>query len=75
MMLAYRCQAIFTDVLGMKSAAARIVLKLPNFKQKQRRIDIVQEMLTAFNDDPDLLQKVIAGDESWVHGSVQKSQE
>ena len=69
------CQAIFTDVLGMKSAAARIVLKLPNFKQKQRRIDIVQEMLTAFNDDPDLLQKVIAGDESWVHGSVQKSQE
>ena len=25
-------------------------------------------MLTMFNDDPDLLKKVIAGDESWVYG-------
>ena len=28
------CQAIFTDVLGMKRAAAKIVSKLLNFKQK-----------------------------------------
>ena len=27
-----------------------------------------QEMLTTFNDDPDLLKKVITGDESWVYG-------
>ena len=32
------CQAIFTDVSGMKRAAAKIVLKLLNFKQKQRRM-------------------------------------
>ena len=25
-------------------------------------------MLTTFNDDPDLLKKVITGDESWVYG-------
>ena len=31
------CQAIFTDVLGMKRAAMKILL---NFEQKQRRIDI-----------------------------------
>ena len=30
--------------------------------------DIAQEMLTTFSDDPDLLKKVIAGDESWVYG-------
>ena len=25
-------------------------------------------MLRTFNDDPDLLQKVITGDKSWVYG-------
>ena len=34
------CQVIFTDVLGMNCAAAKIVPKLINFDQKQRRIDI-----------------------------------
>ena len=61
------CQAIFLDVC-MKSAAAKIVLKLLNFEQKQHRIDIAQMMLTAFNDDPGLLKNVITGDESWVYG-------
>ena len=40
------CLAIFTDVLGLKRAAAKIVKKLLNFRQKQRCIDNVQEMLT-----------------------------
>ena len=35
---------------------------------KQRRTDIAQKMLMAFNDDPDLLKKVITSDESWVYG-------
>ena len=49
------CHAILTDVLGMKRAAAKLVPKLQNFEQKQRRIDIAQEMLMTFNDDPDNL--------------------
>ena len=52
----------------MKCAAAKFVPKLLNFKQKQRRMNIAQEVLTAFNNDPDLLKKVITGDESWVYG-------
>ena len=36
--------------------------------QKQRHMDFVQEMLTTFNYDPDLLKKVITGHESWVYG-------
>ena len=40
------CQVIFKDVLGMKRAAAKIVSKLLNFEQKQRRINIAQKMLT-----------------------------
>ena len=33
------CQAILTDVLDMKRAAAKIILKLLNFYQKQLRMD------------------------------------
>ena len=73
------CQAIFTNVLRMKRVAAKIFPKLLNFEQKQRRMDIAEEMLTTFNDDPDLLEKVITGDESWMYGyhigSVQKNQD
>ena len=54
-------------VLGMKRAASQIDPKLPNFKQKQRCMAIAQEMLTTFNDDPDLLTKVITGDELWAY--------
>ena len=61
-------QAIFTDVLGIKRAAAKIFPKLLNFEQKQRRINIAQDMLTTFNDDPDLLKMVITGYDSWVYG-------
>ena len=61
------CQAIFTEVLGMKRAAvAKIVLKLLNIEQKQRHMDIDQEMFMMFNDDPDFLIKIIVSGESWV---------
>ena len=52
----------------MKCAATKNVSKLLNFEQKQRCIDIAQEMLTTFNDNSDLLKKVIIADESWVYG-------
>ncbi|EFN70230.1 hypothetical protein EAG_12167, partial [Camponotus floridanus] len=47
---------------------AKFVPKLLNFDQKQRRVDIAQELLNAVNDDPDLLKRVITGNESWVYG-------
>ena len=31
-------------------------------------MDFAQEILTTFNDDPDLLKTVITGDESRVYG-------
>ena len=52
------CQAIFANILGMKHAAAKIVSKFQNSRQKQSRLDdIAQEMLTTFNEDPDLPEK------------------
>ena len=62
------CQAILTDVLDMKRAAAKTFTKLLNFDQLQCRMDNAQEMLTTFNDKPELLKTVITGDESWVYG-------
>ena len=38
------------------------------FEKKQRRMDIAQEMLTTFNQEPELLKKVIAGDNLWAYG-------
>ena len=52
----------------MKRAAAKIVPKLLHFEQKQLRLNIAHEMLTTFNDDPDLLKRVITSDEAWVYG-------
>ena len=63
----------------MNYRAAKIVSKLQIFVQKQVRMDIDQEMLTKFNNGPDLLKKVITGDESCAYGydietKVQSSQ-
>ena len=52
----------------IRERAAKIIPNLQNFEQKQCRMNIVEEMLTAFNDDPNLLRKVITSDESWVYG-------
>ena len=62
------CQAILTDVFDMKHAAANINPQLLNCKQKQRRMDITKEILSAFNNYSDLLKKFITGNESWGNG-------
>ena len=58
---------MFTDILGTKRAAAKIVTKLINFEQKQCRMDFAQQILTKFKHDPDLLKKALTGGESWLY--------
>ena len=53
---------------GLKRVAAKFVQKFLNFDQKTHRMAIAQEMLNDVNDDPDLLKRVIIGDESCVYG-------
>ncbi|KAG5342640.1 SETMR methyltransferase, partial [Acromyrmex charruanus] len=62
------CHSIFTNDLGMRRVVAKFVPKLPNFDQKQHRINIAKELLDSVRDDPNVLQRVITGDESWVYG-------
>ena len=56
--------------------AANVFLKLLIFKQKQRRMDIAQEMLTMFNGDPDLFKRVKTVDETcyYIETKAQSSQ-
>ncbi|UYV71381.1 hypothetical protein LAZ67_8002859 [Cordylochernes scorpioides] len=62
------CHSIFIDDLGMRRVAAKFVPKLLNCDQKQHRMNIANEMLDSVRDDPNLLQRVIIGDEAWVYG-------
>ncbi|VEN48079.1 unnamed protein product [Callosobruchus maculatus] len=62
------CHSILTNDLGMSRIAAKFVPKLLNFDQKQHRVNIAHEMLESVRDDPNVLQRVITGDELWVYG-------
>ncbi|UYV61861.1 hypothetical protein LAZ67_1006871 [Cordylochernes scorpioides] len=63
------CHSIFINDLGMRRVAAKFVPKLLNCDQKQHRMNIANEMLDSVHDDPNLLQRVITGDEAWVYGN------
>ncbi|UYV72914.1 hypothetical protein LAZ67_10001150 [Cordylochernes scorpioides] len=62
------CHSIFINDLGMRRVATKFVQKLLNCDQKQNRMNIANEMLDSVRDDPNLLQRVITGDEAWVYG-------
>ncbi|UYV64811.1 K02A2.6-like [Cordylochernes scorpioides] len=62
------CHSIFINDLGMRRVAAKFVPKLLNCDQKQHRMNIANKMLDSVRDDPNLLQRVIPGDEAWVYG-------
>ncbi|UYV76679.1 hypothetical protein LAZ67_14001721, partial [Cordylochernes scorpioides] len=62
------CHSIFINDLGMRRVAAKFVPKLLTCDQKQHRMNIANEMLDSVCDDPNLLQRVITGDEAWVYG-------
>ncbi|XP_049309339.1 protein GVQW3-like [Bactrocera dorsalis] len=59
------CHSIFINDLGMRRVAEKFVLKLLNCDQKQHRMNIANEILNSVRDDPNLLQRVIIGDESY----------
>ncbi|UYV82790.1 hypothetical protein LAZ67_22000858 [Cordylochernes scorpioides] len=69
------CHSIFINDLGMRRVAAKFVPKLLNCDQKQHRMNIANEMLDSVRDDPNLLQRVITGDEAWVDERFKEGRE
>jgi hypothetical protein len=51
-----------------KSKENRIWKILLTMEQKQRSLEIAQDMLNNANSNPNFLNTVITGDESWVYG-------
>ena len=57
---------IITEDLGMRKICAKMVPKLLNDAQKERRVQVCEDIIERLETEPNLLAKVITGDESWV---------
>ncbi|UYV75690.1 hypothetical protein LAZ67_13001026 [Cordylochernes scorpioides] len=56
------------DILGVRSLNAVLVPKDFTFDQKNARKETASLNLEATTDDPELLKRVITGDETWIYG-------
>ena len=57
---------ILTEVLEMRKICAKIVPKNLSAEPKENRLFISQEMLDRLNREPNFMDRVVTGDESWV---------
>ena len=55
---------IITEDLGVRKICAKMVPKLLDDDQKERRMEVYQDILEHLQTEPNLLQRVITGDES-----------
>lgn len=55
---------ILRKVLGLRKVKSRLVPKMLNFMEKQRRIDVCETMLSDYQDK---MKRIITGDETWVY--------
>ena len=60
--------AILRGDLNMHRVAAKFVPRLLSPEQKDLRFQVAQDLLDTANTDPQFLNTVITGDESWVYG-------
>ena len=58
--------SIITENLKMRKVCAKMVPKLLSEDQKQQRVTVCKDIIERLEDDPDLLGRVITGDESWI---------
>ncbi|UYV83394.1 hypothetical protein LAZ67_23000867 [Cordylochernes scorpioides] len=61
-------QSIMKDILGVRRLNAVLVPKNLTFDQKNARKETASLNLEATTDDPELLKRVITGDETWIYG-------
>ena len=61
-----RVWRIITEDLGMRIICAKMVQRLLNEELKERRVQVSQDILEQLETEPNLLKRVVAGDESWI---------
>jgi len=59
---------ILTDDLALWRVSVKFVPKLLTMEQKQLCLEVLQDMLEYANSDPEFLNIMTTGDESWVYG-------
>jgi len=57
---------ILTEDLQMRKVCAKMVPKILTDDMKNTRVQKCQELLERYEVDPDFLDKVVTGDESWI---------
>jgi transposase len=57
---------ILNEELGMRKICAKMVPKNLTVEQKENRLHTCQELLDRLEGEPDFMDRVITGDESWV---------
>ena len=61
-----RVWRIITEDLEMKKICAKMVPRLLNEGQKKRCVQVYQDILEQLETEPNLLKRVVIGDESWI---------
>ena len=59
---------ILMQDLGMKRVMAKFILQLLLPEQEEHRAAVANDLIQTATNEPDLLKKVITGDELWVYG-------
>ncbi|XP_072144705.1 protein GVQW3-like [Dermacentor andersoni] len=62
----FSAHSFMTEDLATKTVAAKFVPNLLMVEQQQLRVEVSQDMLDSTNSDPDFMNTIITGDESWV---------
>ena len=61
-----RVWRINTEDVGMSKICAKMIPRLLNEGQKERCVQVCQDILEQLETEPNLLKRVVTGDESWI---------
>ena len=60
--------SILTDDLALRRVSAKFVPKLLTMERQQLHLEVTQDTMDSANSDPEFLNIITTGDESWVYG-------
>ena len=61
------CQCLLADELNTRRIAAKFVLRLLNNDQRDHQVQVCTKLQKAVRNDPNILSRVITGDDSWLY--------
>ena len=71
-----RLWRVITEDLKMRKICTKMASRLLNDRQKEHRVQVCQDILKRLETEPDLLSRIVAGEESWIieYDSLTKQQ-